>query len=144
MPEPSTTGDATDGATDARRHGPGRLLVAVYALFAIAATSRALVQISTKYDEAPLAYLLSALAGVIYIVATVALARPGETARRVALGTIGFELGGVLAVGTASLFDAQAFPDATVWSGYGSGYGFIPLVLPIVGLFWLLRGSRAR
>jgi hypothetical protein len=28
-----------------------------------------------------------------------------------------------------------------VWSGYGSGYGFVPLVLPVFGLLWLRRWS---
>ena len=131
-----------DTLDEARTHGPGRLLVAVYAIFAVAAVSRAAVQIATKFDQAPLAYVLSGVAGAVYLVATIALARPGETARRVAVSTIGFELGGVLAVGTASLFDRGAFPDATVWSGYGEGYGFVPLVLPVLGLYWLWRTAR--
>ena len=129
-----------------RTSGPGRLLVAVYALFAVAAVSRATVQIGTKFSEAPLAYLLSLLAGVVYVVATLALARPGAFWRRVALATLCFELAGVLIVGTLSLFDAVAFPDATVWSVYGRGYGFVPLVLPMIGLYWLRRtapGSAA-
>jgi hypothetical protein len=53
------------------------------------------------------------------------------------------ELAGVLAVGTASVIDRTAFPDATVWSGYGQGYGFVPLVLPVLGLLWLRRTGRA-
>ncbi|ETK32059.1 hypothetical protein [Microbispora sp. ATCC PTA-5024] len=118
------------------RSGPGRVLVAVYGVFALAATSRAGVQIATRFGEAPLAYLLSAVAAVVYIVLTVALARG---ARRVAVAACLVELAGVLVVGTLSLVDAAAFPQATVWSGYGSGYGFVPLVLPVVGLFWLLR-----
>lgn len=143
MAEPVTDPqNGRDHRDEARTHGPGRLLVAVYAIFAVAAVSRAAVQIATKFDEAPLAYLLSAVAGVVYLVATVALARPGETARRIAVSTIGFELGGVLAVGTASLFESKEFPDATVWSGYGEGYGFIPLVLPMLGLYWLWRTAR--
>ena len=126
-------------SADPRTSGPGRLLVAVYALFALAAGSRAAVQLSTKFDEAPLAYLLSALAAVVYVVATVALARRGPRWRQVALLTCSFELLGVLAVGTLSLFDRDAFPDATVWSVYGRGYVFIPLVLPMIGLYWLRR-----
>ena len=122
--------------------GPGRVLVAVYAVFALAATSRAAVQLATDFSEAPLAYLLSALSAVVYIVATVALARQGRRARRVAAITISIELVGVLAIGTASLLAPEHFPRATVWSGYGSGYGFVPLVLPIVGLWWLRRTSR--
>jgi cytochrome bd-type quinol oxidase subunit 2 len=119
--------------------GPGRVLVAVYAVFALAATARAGVQLATRYAEAPLAYLLSALAGVIYVVATVTLARGDQTSRRIATAAIVVELVGVLTVGTLSLVDAQAFPRATVWSGYGSGYGFVPLVLPVLGLLWLRR-----
>lgn len=118
------------------------MLVAVYAIFALAATSRAAVQIATRFHEAPLAYLLSALAGVIYIVATVALARRGSTSWTVALVSCGVELLGVLTVGTLSVFDRAAFPDATVWSGYGEGYLFIPLALPVIGLFWLRRTAQ--
>jgi hypothetical protein len=122
--------------------GPGRVLVAVYGVFALSAGARASVQIASKFHEAPLAYSLSALAAVVYLVATVALARSSATSRRVAVGAVGFELLGVLAVGTASLIDGDAFPDATVWSDYGQGYGYVPLVLPIVGLWWLWRTSR--
>jgi hypothetical protein len=123
-------------ASEARatRSGPGRVLIAVYALFALSATARAAVQIATKFSQAPLAYLLSALAGVVYIVATVALARG---MRRLAWATVGFELLGVLAVGTLTVLVASDFPDDTVWSVYGRGYGFVPLVLPLFGLWWL-------
>ena len=131
----------SDAAPDPRRtrSGPGRLLIAVYAVFAIAATARAGFQIADKFGEAPVAYLLSALAAVVYVVATVGLARGSRTSRRVATVSCSVELAGVLAVGTASLTDAAAFPDQTVWSGYGSGYGYVPLVLPVLGLWWLRR-----
>jgi len=124
------------------RSGPGRLLIAVYAVFALAATARSAVQIATKFDQAPLAYLLSAFAAVVYIVATVCLTRGNRTSRRVATVSIVVELIGVLVIGTLSLVDAQAFPDATVWSGYGRGYGFVPLVLPVLGLWWLRRTGQ--
>lgn len=122
--------------------GPGRLLIAVYLLFAIAATSRAGLQIATKFDEAPVAYLLSALAAAIYIVAAVGLARAGAAGRRVALACCAVELAGVLGVGVLSVADPELFPDETVWSRFGSGYGYIPLVLPVLGLLWLWRTRR--
>jgi hypothetical protein len=124
--------------------GPGRILVAVYAVFALSASARAGVQLATKFHEAPLAYLLSAVAGVVYIVATVTLARGTPRARRLATVAIVVELIGVVAVGTLSVFDASAFPRATVWSIYGIGYGFVPLVLPILGLVWLWRTRPTR
>ncbi len=123
----------------ALRSGPGRVLVAVYAVFALAATARSGVQLATRFSDAPLAYLLSAFAAAVYVVATVALARGG---RRTALVAITIELVGVLVVGTLSLVDRAAFPDETVWSAYGRGYLFIPLVLPIVGLLYLRRTAR--
>jgi cytochrome bd-type quinol oxidase subunit 2 len=119
--------------------GAGRVLVAVYGIFALAATARASVQLLTKFEQAPLAYLLSALAGVIYIVATITLARGTRASRRLALIAIIIELIGVVSVGTLSILYPEAFPRATVWSSYGIGYGFVPLVLPIVGLAWLWR-----
>ncbi|MBA3573521.1 MAG: hypothetical protein M3408_03045 [Actinomycetota bacterium] len=116
--------------------GPGRALVAVYAVFAVAAGARSAVQLATRFEAAPLAYLLSALAAAVYLLATVALAR---SSRRLAFTACSVELAGVLTVGTASLLAPAAFPDATVWSGYGIGYGFLPLVLPVLGLLWLRR-----
>ena len=119
--------------------GPGRLLVAVYATFAVAASSRAAYQLATKLGEAPVAYVLSAVAAVVYVVATVALLRD---ARRLALACIGFELVGVVAVGAWSLLQPDRFPDATVWSQLGAGYGYVPLVLPVLGLLWLRRTAH--
>ena len=127
----------------ATRSGPGRLLIAVYAIFALSATARSAVQIGTQFSKAPLAYLLSALAAVVYIVATVSLARASRTSRRIATISCSIELIGVLAVGTASAIDSSAFPDATVWSLYGAGYGFIPLLLPIWGLWWIHKTSKS-
>ena len=119
------------------------MLIAVYGVFALSATARAGVQIATRFDEAPVPYLLSALAGVVYILATIGLAGRGPVARRLAWGAVVFELVGVLAVGTVTVFDSGDFPDDTVWSVYGRGYGFVPLVLPLIGLWWL-RHTRAR
>ncbi|WP_458106949.1 hypothetical protein M1D51_14185 [Arthrobacter sp. R3-55] len=122
---------------DTRNTGPGRLLIAVYAVFALSATARAGYQIATKFAEAPLAHILSAFAAVVYIVATISLAKPGRTWFKVSLAAVLTELVGVLVVGAISLFDPVAFPHDTVWSLFGRGYGFVPLVLPILGLLWL-------
>ena len=123
--------------------GPGRLLVLVYGIFALSAGARAAVQIATKFGEAPLAYLLSALAAAVYVLATVGLAGSGPGARRLAVVACTVELLGVLAVGTVSLVQPGDFPDETVWSSFGRGYGFVPLVLPVLGLLWLRHTARA-
>ncbi|GAA1265361.1 hypothetical protein [Arthrobacter pascens] len=128
---------------DTRNTGPGRLLIAVYAVFAISATARAGYQILTKFSEAPLAYLLSAFAALVYVVATVSLAKPGRTWFRVSLIAVLVELVGVVVVGALSIFDAVQFPHETVWSLFGRGYAFIPLILPVLGLVWLYRRRPA-
>lgn len=139
---PSQRAGAEPGPA-ATSSGPGRILIAVYGVFALAATARAGVQIATRFSDAPLAYLLSAFAAVVYVIATVALAIGGRRAWRVALLSCSVELIGVLTIGSLSLVASDAFPDETVWSGYGRGYGFVPLVLPIIGLLWL-RHTRPR
>jgi hypothetical protein len=119
--------------------GPGRALLAVYLIFAVSAGARAGVQIATRFDEAPLAYSLSAVAAAVYLAATVGLALGGRVGRVIALMSCTIELVGVLVVGTLSVVDPAAFAHDTVWSRFGSGYGYIPLVLPVVGLYWLWR-----
>ena len=126
--------------TDGLGRGAGRLLVAVYAVFALAASSRAALQLLTRFDEAPVAYVLSAVAAATYLVAAYALLRD---LRGLAGAVVLFELVGVLVVGTLSLLLPDAFPDETVWSVYGIGYGFVPLVLPVLGLL-RLRATQDR
>ena len=76
---------ATRRPVPARRRAVGQVLIAAYAVFAVAAGARSFAQIVTKLDEAPVAYLLSAVAAVVYLVATLAFRRPGRRAFRVAL-----------------------------------------------------------
>jgi hypothetical protein len=79
---------------------------------------------------------------VVYILATVGLVRTGPAARRLAWTAVSIELAGVLVIGTFSVLDRGEFPDSTVWSDYGSGYGWVPLVLPVLGLLWLRHTGR--
>ena len=122
--------------------GPGRVLLWFYGVFTVAAASRSIVQMILDFDRAPLAYVLSALAAVVYGFITYSLARGGERARRSALVCCAAELLGVLVVGTWTLVAPSAFPDATVWSDFGMGYLFIPVILPITGMIWLRRAKQ--
>ncbi len=131
------------GDAAALSSGPGRALVFVYGVFAVAATGRSAVQLGTEASRAPVAYSLSLVAAVLYLVATVCLLRGGERAWRLAVAAVGVEMLGVLVVGTLSYVEVALFPDRTVWSHFGQGYGFVPLVLPVLGLLWLRR-TRAR
>ena len=121
--------------------GPGRLLVSLYGLFTVAAGSRSVYQLIAQYHKAPLSYLLSAFAAVVYAFILVTLVRGGESARRIALACCGVELAGVLVVGTLSIVVPSWFHDQTVWSYYGAGYVCIPLILPVTGMLWLRRAA---
>lgn len=121
--------------------GPGRVLVFGYGVFAVAATGRSVIQLATRAGEAPVAYSLSLLAAVIYLLATTCLLLGGARAWRVAVVACAVELVGVLTVGVLSYVDTGLFPDQTVWSHFGQGYAYLPLVLPFLGLGWL-RATR--
>lgn len=120
--------------------GPGRPLLLVYVIFVIAATGRSAVQIAVDFGKAPLAYLLSALAACFYIAACYALLLNRRLLTR---WTCSLELTGVLVVGTLSYVATSLFPDRTIWSGYGQGYGYLPLLLPVAGLAWLRHTGRS-
>ena len=125
-----------------RSLGVGRLLIVFYAVFAVSSTARASFQIITKFEQAPLAYSLSLVSALVYILATVSLAKAGKSWRQVALASVVFELAGVATVGTLSFIAPELFSHPSVWSGFGSGYGYIPLVLPILGLLWIRKTKR--
>ena len=136
--------DDEAGTTRARRQlGIGRVLIAVYAILALAALGRSVFQIGTKFAIAPVSYSLSALAAVVYVLATIALLVNHDVWRKIAWVTLVFELTGVLVVGTLSLIDPTLFPHDSVWSVYGRGYLFIPLVLPVLGMIWLRKTGRS-
>ena len=141
------TSETTTASARRTGSGVGRVLVAVYAILALAATGRSVFQIIDRFSEAPVAFLLSAFSGVIYLVATIALA---ARLRRLALVTISIELVGVLVVGTLSLVAPGVLGldsldpfgrESTVWSAYGAGYLLVPLVLPVLGLLYLRRAA---
>ncbi|TNM39847.1 hypothetical protein FHP29_12215, partial [Nocardioides albidus] len=130
--------------SQALAEGWGRALVFVYGLFAVAATGRSAVQLGLEPERAPLAYSLSLVAAVLYLVATTCLLLGGATGWRVAGIAVTIELLGVLSVGALSYLATDLFPDRTVWSHFGQGYGFLPLVLPFAGLAWLRHTSPER
>lgn len=125
-----------------RLGGLARVLIAVYIVLAMAATFRSIYQILTKFDEAPVAYVLSALAGLVYIVATIAIIKRNGVWRKLAWAALTFELAGVLIVGVLSYAVPEWFAHPSVWSHFGSGYLYIPLVLPVLGLMWLWRSRE--
>lgn len=125
------------------RSGPHQVLLALYALFALAAGARSIVQLATRAGDAPLAYSLSLLAAATYALGWFAI-------RAASFGRSGFasvmlwvELAGVVIVGTASVVEGDWFPEPSVWSGYGIGYGLVPAVLPIAALLWLREQNPA-
>ena len=138
---PTPSSHASPSAASRGRPGFAAVLVAVYGIFAISATARAGVQILRDFSAAPVAYSLSLLAALTYIAVTIALVRGGPRATVTRI-LVALELFGVLAVGTASLVEPQWFPDATVWSVFGQGYGFVPLLLPVVAVAYIIRDAR--
>jgi hypothetical protein len=129
-------------ATGSSRLGIGRVLIAIYAVFAVSATARASYQLVTKFQDAPVAYSLSAASALIYILATIALVKRGTSWYRIATIAIAVELAGVVAIGILSYTHPELFAHPTVWSKFGQGYGYVPLVLPILGLIWLRKNKR--
>jgi hypothetical protein len=115
-----------------------RLLVIGYSILAVAATGRSLFQIVTKFGDAPFAYTLSFIAAAHYFFAVLAIVKRW---RRFAMVIMVVELVGVLSVGILTVMMPSLFNANSVWSYFGAGYAFLPVILPIIGLFWA-RGLR--
>jgi len=134
---------STTRTTRVRRSGAHQVLVTLYALFTLAAGARSIVQLASDAGRAPVAYGLSLVAAVTYALGWYAVREAADGRAGFASVMLWVELGGVLGVGTLSVVDPSLFPDASVWSDYGIGYGFVPAVLPVAGLLWLRSRRRA-
>ncbi len=135
---------ANKAPKQSRSTGLGRVIIAVYGILALAATVRAVYQIMSKFDEAPIAYSLSLVSGLIYILATFSLSSAKRGAWLVSLYAVAIEWVGGIVVGIKSLTHPEEFAHPSVWSGFGEGYGYVPLVLPLIGLWWLYRNRNER
>lgn len=147
MTEPADNAvEAESAKPEGTSHGPGRLLIAVYAVLAIGATVRSLYELATKFSAAPVSYSLSLFAAVVYVVITICLIRGTPRAQRIAQTGMWIELVGVLVVGTLSIVNKELFVNpetgkavSSVWYWYGRDYLFVPLVLPVLGLLFIRR-----
>ncbi len=81
---------------------------------------------------------LSALAALLYLVATLGFALRKRPAWMVSVASLSLETALTLVVGTLSwpMFYGD-FIGGTVWRLYGADYGFFPLFQPLLGLIWL-------
>jgi hypothetical protein len=113
-----------------------RVLIAIYGVLALAALGRSSFELATKFNQAPLPYTLSAVAASLYLVVTISMIRGSSSLASFALA---IELSFVLLVGFAGLINPTWFPQKTVWTGFGIGYGFFPLFMPVIGLIYLRK-----
>jgi hypothetical protein len=137
-------GGTADSGGDAPRTGPHRVLITVYALFTLAAGARSAVQLAMDAEAAPVAYGLSAVAACTYAAGWYAITRAAQGFTGLARVLLWLELGGVVLVGILSLVKPAWFPEASVWSQFGLGYGFVPVALPVCGLLWLRSAAGRR
>ncbi len=117
----------------------GVILTISYPILAISTGFRALYQLFIKEGVTNyLAPALSAVAALLYLIATIGFAIQEKWAWRISVVALGLEMALVLLVGTLSLI----FPDTigrTVWRYYGIDYAFFPLIQPLLGLLWLFH-----
>jgi len=113
-------------------------LIFFYGLWALAALGRAAYQYGFRRPADATPTHISTFVGLLYLAIIAGLRRRSARAWRITLALLTVELAGVLIVGTLDLV-WRPFPYASVWSQYGSGYFFMPLLMPLAGLAWLLR-----
>lgn len=119
------------------------VLIVVYGLWAVAALGRAIYQYMFRHTSNLVPTHLSAVAGGFYLLIILGLRRQTPAMWYVTIALLSLELACVLAVG---VIDAvwHPFAYATVWSGFGAGYLFVPLILPIAGLWWMAQAETRR
>ena len=116
----------------------GYVLAVSYPLLALSTGVRALYQLFFKADvDNYLAVYLSALAAVLYLLATVGFAYRRRWTWWLSVISLGVETLLTLVVGVWSFVDTDLI-GRTVWRHFGEDYGYFPLFQPLLGLIWLL------
>jgi hypothetical protein len=117
----------------------GVILAISYPVLAISTGFRALYQLFFKEGVTNyLAPALTAVAALLYLIATIGFAVHEKWAWRISVIALSLEMLLVLVVGTLSIIYSDVI-GRTVWRYYGIDYGFFPLIQPILGLLWLFH-----
>lgn len=141
-----TTQDSTisENALSGFIRAAGVILAISYPVLALSAGVRAFYQLFFKEGVTNyLPAILSAIAAVSYLLATIGFVVRKRWAWRLSVTMLAFELTMVLTIGVLSLF----VPDTigrTVWGRFGADYGFFPLIQPLLGLAWLFHRETRR
>jgi hypothetical protein len=80
---------------------------------------------------------LSALAAILYLIATLGFAYRRKWTWWLSVISLGFETIMTLLIGVWSFVDPDLI-GRTVWRHFGEDYGYFPLFQPMIGLVWLL------
>lgn len=136
--------DVTENALSGFIRAAGVILAISYPVLALSTGARALYQLFLKEGVTDLLPpLLSGVAAVLYLLATVGFVVRRRWAWQLSVSILIFELAMVLIVGVLSYVIPETI-GRTVWARFGADYGYFPLIQPILGLAWLFhRDTRA-
>ena len=124
--------------------GSGRLVIALYWIFSVTVTLRALAD-SYYLREIPLwARSIAVLIGAFYVVAAISLTHNGRRMRILGWCMISLCLIGPLACGVAgaSLSSMSLMPNA--WNAFGADFAYLSLVVAAIGAIWMWVSNPRR
>jgi len=122
----------------------GSILGISYPVLALSTGARAAYQLFFKEGVTDyLPPILTGVAALLYLVATVGFTRRRRWAWRVSVAALSVETLFTVVVGTLSVINYDLVGHNT-WTYFGMDYAFFPLVQPLLGLAWLLHPSTLR
>jgi hypothetical protein len=121
----------------------GVILAISYPVLALSTGVRAIYQLFFKEGVTDyLPVILSAIAAICYLLATVGFTVRRRWAWQLSVGVLLFETAMTLIVGTLSFIYPEVIGN-TVWRHFGADYGYFPLIQPLLGLAWLFHPDTA-
>lgn len=122
----------------------GMILAISYPVLAFSTGFRAFYQLFFKEGVTEyLPPLLSGIAALCYLTATIGFAVRKQWAWRLSVWVLGFETLMTVIVGGLSIVKPELI-GSTVWRYFGADYGFFPLIQPLLGLGWLFHPETLR
>ena len=145
-PSSSGSAPAPGGVVDDRPRalGPGRLVMAAFWGIGIWTSSVAVVDLLDHREASWWPHLCALLAGIIYLLAAIALTHNGRRMRILGWACIGTTIMVPILVSISGI--GRAYPNGprTLWAAFGSDFFYLPLLVSVIGAAWMWYSNPRR
>lgn len=145
-PDASRSSSAPGASVDDRPRalGLGRLVMVAFWGVGLWLTGAALADLFTHGEGPRGPEILALVAGVVYLLAALALTHNGRRMRIIGWACIGATIAAPILFAVAGVGLPQLAEPRSAWTGFGSDFFYLPLLVSVIGCVWMWYSNPRR